>query len=164
MPGITAEGITLRKGDATEDENGNVVVRMQASAGAIVGDYWLDAGRDFVVVKYVESANGRAAVTAEIDYKEDKDIGWIPSSWHARFENGAFALSGKIDTYELNPEVPESAFTIDYPEGTMVFFRDDGYRAILGPNGRRRVITPEESASGFSYEGLLSELSADSSD
>lgn len=164
VPGVTADGITFRNGDATEARNGNVVVRMQAASSPVVGDYWLDAGRDFVVVKYAESANGRATVTLEIDYKADEDIGWIPRSWKARFENGAFSLSGNVDTFELNPEVPDSDFRIDYPEGTMVFFRDEGYRALLGPNGRRRIITPEESASGFAYEELLSELSADSSD
>ncbi|KAA5546927.1 hypothetical protein FYK55_00435 [Roseiconus nitratireducens] len=164
VPGITTEGLRLREGNANEDDREHLIVRTLAGPGEVVGEYWLDPERDYVVEKYVELANGRATMTLKIEYEKDTTIGWIPHSWKGSFENGSFSISGRTERYELNPEIADSDFDIDFKEGTMVFLRDDGVRALYGPNGRRRIITPEESAAGFSYEELLSELTGGAGD
>lgn len=121
----------------------------------LTGIYWVDPKRNFSIVRYVEKIRGIPAFELNIEYQPDPIVGWVPSAWNAALANERFATLDRILRYEINPKFTEADFKIEFPEGTIVFDRDLGYRYLLLSNGKKRKITPEESVNGFQYKELI---------
>lgn len=117
--------------------------------------YWVDPNQNFSIVRYVEKFQGRPTLELNIEFKFDAKTGWIPSTWNAALAKEQFAIRDRLLRFQINPQVSEADFRIDFPEGTIVFDRDLGYRYLCLPNGKKRKITPEESVNGFRYKDLL---------
>lgn len=126
------------------------------------GDYvrsvWVDNARDFVPVRYVSGPRGRTSIQIDISYSNDPRYGWIPTSWNIALMDAHGGIEESWDTrsvkYELNEIIPDSAFQLAFPPGTMV--RDSiakGNYLVL-ENGEKRPVLPGE-YTGKNYEELL---------
>ncbi len=154
-PDLSSEKLHVVDSGVLVNGHSCLVVERSDLTVSTTGLYWVDEERGFSILRYVEKSREKATLELNIDYKKDPQIGWIPSTWDAAFVNGNFSVRGRLVRYELNIDVPDSVFVIDFPEGTIVFDRDLGYNALWLPDGKKRIITPEESASGFKYQDLF---------
>jgi hypothetical protein len=85
---------------------------------------WLDPARDFIPLRYQSWVYGDNSVRLDIDYRQDEELGWMPTSWEMTHLN----LDGDLSTTNscrvtkaaVNLEVPESEFRVAFPAGTFV--------------------------------------------
>lgn len=154
VPALSPDGMRVRAEDVVLNGHRCAVVEMQYDVSPLGGMYWLDLDRAFLVLRYNETVNNKTTMELNIDYREEPEIGWVPSTWNAAFTNGSYSVSGKLHSFEANPKISRTDFDLEFPKGTVVFDRDAGIRSLILENGSQRIITPEESASGFTYEEL----------
>jgi hypothetical protein len=102
----------------------------------IVKKYWLGIDKDHNVLRFESQS-----LACDIDYRKDAKHGWAPSQWRLTFSG---VLRGPHDEwtyevldYELNVPIPDDAFEVDFPVGTLVqdAIEDRRYR-IGGDKGR----------------------------
>ena len=85
---------------------------------------YVDTERDHIPLRYTELVGGQLAVQVDIGYTQDSNEGWVPSHWNCVMLSGSkdirFASKGKVLSYSINEDFPESTFEIDFPVGTLV--------------------------------------------
>lgn len=131
------------------------------------GDYarsiWVDAARDFVIVRYAVAMKGREFEVDEVVYDEDRTIGWVPRSWRSTGWNQGAGGTWKFRSlrnasmvnYEINPTVDNAVFRPSFPPGTMVtdYRTDEEY--LVKSDGTSRPILPLEREREVSYEEIV---------
>jgi hypothetical protein len=114
--------------------------------------YWVDPKRSFLPLRYSRVFLGETVDQNDIHYTQDKDLGWIPTSWDLIrfFPTGSEAgksgskfshtESGKVTEYKINSPIPESTFQLDIPPGTWVHdsIRKESY--FVREGGKRRPV------------------------
>jgi hypothetical protein len=86
---------------------------------------YLDAERDFVVVRMTTVVAGQPRWQLDVTYRQDPEIGWVPSAWDYLIRIGNATEpheSGRynVTKHEINLELSESEFDIVFPPGTRV--------------------------------------------
>lgn len=84
---------------------------------------YLDPAREYVPLRFESVLNGKLHAQVDMTYARTEPPAWVASSWrsvlyagdriHAQSQND-------LEKVVLGPEIPDSAFTIDYPPGTRV--------------------------------------------
>lgn len=123
-------------------------------------DFWLDPRRDFIVRRMVRTYGAAYPdATLDISYRQDSSSGWTPSGWRLVTQGGAPAVReqrlAKVTRTAINEEVPQSAFHIDFPPGTIVRNLKTGDNQLVKEDGESRAITKQEIARGAKYEEYL---------
>ncbi len=121
---------------------------------------YLDCERDFVVLRRTTAFRDELRWQGDVSYKVDAEIGWIPNAWEYVFRAGEdrhVQESGRcrLINYELNVEMADDEFDIEFPPSTRVF--DDTKEKLIqyvvmedGKPGRQIY-----DANGPTYEDLL---------
>jgi hypothetical protein len=128
----------------TEEIEGRpcVLLEWQDDERPYSGRYWVDVERGCSMVRYIEVFRGKPVAHLNIRHKEHAKLGWVPAKWDAAFNNGQFAINGELLSITLNPELPDSRFELEYPEGTVLFDRDMGRRHRMLSDGRKGEVVP----------------------
>lgn len=120
---------------------------------------WVDRDRSFVPLRYVRSRKGVVRTQVEISYSQDKEYGWVPTSWniatlHEKTHSIQSSWSATVTQYTFNQPIPDATFQLTYPPGTWVhnYVTDEEY--IVREGGDVRPILPGE-FDGSNYEQLL---------
>lgn len=62
--------------------NANCIeVEYRAANSPLSTHFWLDANRDFVVVRYVTQRDSKPVTTMNVQYRKDDRLGWVPANW-----------------------------------------------------------------------------------
>lgn len=154
VPGLTRDNLQIVATDI--DFNGRrCIVLERRDETPQIGVFYVDPQRDYAIVGYHSQTGDRLTLTLTITPKFDRQIGWRPAQWDCEFANGRFKVSGVLLQCKVNVDLPPETFTVDFPRGTLLFDRDEGARSLILGEGKRRIITPEESAGGFRYQDLF---------
>lgn len=128
--------------------------------------YWIDPERDYSIVRMTRGKGSQTFTQMEVKYRHDAGVRWVPSGWNiSTIVDGWLTLTdGKTATdvkYEINREIPKTAFKFDFPPGAEVYDRRTKPKVsyIVQANGAQRVITAEERNRGASYAELLTTAS-----
>jgi hypothetical protein len=128
-----------------------------AQSGGVAYAYWIDPKWDFVIVRETCAVDGTPRWQANVDYATDPELGWRPVGWRflRTLPSGELVSSRTcvVDSFMLNPPIGADAFTIDFPEGTIVSDLITNQKYAIR-NGDKRLITREESM-GASYEQIM---------
>lgn len=130
--------------------------------------YWVDSTRDYIVLRIVYGRMGKPPIySTDIDYHLDAASVWVPSRWHTIVTSGSATrvdsqLSVDNVVYTADNDIPDAAFTIEFPPGTAVVDRRSatdfapGERFIVRQDGSKRMVTNEELSRGARYADLVS--------
>jgi hypothetical protein len=123
-------------------------------------EVWVDPGRDYVVVRYVVSLDGKPSYQMDLKYVPDEKLGWLPNSWKVERwlpagEQLFETVAAQVTSLEIDPKIDEEEFRPPFPAGTLVRDARDDIDFIVLPDGRQRFITKEERQQGAKYETLL---------
>ncbi len=139
-----------------------IVLRQERGANNLVDIVWVDAAREFVPVRFVNSSKeGIVSLQVDISYAKDANYGWVPASW--KFSkmgpNGGIDWSWGTNAikYKLNEAIAESTFQMNYPSGTFVHDSVTKEQYILLDNGQKRPVAQSE-LRGKGLIGLHNEL------
>lgn len=79
---------------------------------------YLDAEREYLLLRYEMLFSGRAGVKVDAKYERTDPPVWVPSSWVASI--GGERSENQVTEVELGIPVPDETFTIIYPPGAKV--------------------------------------------
>ena len=131
-------------------------MQLQQPASTGVSQLWVDPSRHFVIPRYVVTNKGKVIYQIDVDFIEDAQAGWVPSSWKvvANLPSGEMRSSArsKIIKYEINPAIPANHFDIAFPLGAHMENFVTGETYIIKKDGSKRQI--ERAELGLTYEQL----------
>lgn len=137
--------------------DGRPCLILRQRTGDSVQTVWVDAGREFVPVRYLSERGGVTSFQVDVSHSKDAKYGWVPTSWSIALleKDGAISESwdAKVVKYELNETIPESTFQLDYPPGTMVHDSTTKEDYLVLENGGKRPILRGE-YTGTNYDEL----------
>jgi hypothetical protein len=105
--------------------DGRNCVALEWSHGENCERFYVDSEHDYVIVRNESSTKNRVSFREDINYKYDKEFGWIPMSWSStlyRAEDGHVRTAGRAVLLEFafNREISDAEFDFELPEGTEV--------------------------------------------
>lgn len=103
-------------------------------------EYWLDPGRDWVIVRFA-SVTPNGGTRLDIRYQPDPVAGWMPKTWEFHHREGGQQICADqyhVEDMAVNAPVAPSDFTITFPVGTVVY---DGRKA--GQDGETYTVADE---------------------
>ena len=144
---------------STEPLNEYVVYSEQGASRPLKHVFWLDPKRNFLVVRFELHDQRRTGLLRQTDfeYQEDPDHKWQLSGW--KFQsfslNGTLdkTISAKVTKLEINPDLPDSEFTISFPEGTYVDNLREGRNYVIKQGYVKRFVSDVEGHLG--YDALM---------
>jgi hypothetical protein len=153
---ISQMDATGREAEIQNRQGQELALRYPASA--LVDHVWVDPHRDFALLRYETTDNGKLMFQVSIGYQRDPQGEWVPSGWDIVTQNldGGLQMStqSKVVEYALNPAVPADRFDITFPPGTDMRDFAKGRDYIVTDRGER-PITPKERGH-LSYEQIVS--------
>jgi hypothetical protein len=123
---------------------------------------WLSRDRDFVIVRadMFNPKSGEVATRYDIEYVENNDIGFSPSSWtiHTFRDAGQidYLVTAEVTHFELNADTNLDDFKLEFPVGTYVIDTRNSKETwfIQRSDGQKRIVLDSEIMAG--YDKLLS--------
>lgn len=93
-------------------------------------EFWLDPGRDWVLVRETYTDPKVIYSQLDISYEPNSACGWVPMGWEFRhMVHDAVPVCVQkfvVSKYSLNEAIPESEFTLRFPAGTRVRDQREG--------------------------------------
>lgn len=149
-PGVTESPLTgLQPGHAVEEIDGDRCREYTepGSPGTQVR-YWLAPTKGYVVRRARWSGARGVTKQTDVRYREDAAVGWVPSGWvTAEYTPDGRAVVTEtvtVTTARLNEPVPEDAFRVAFPPGTLVADAAAQKEYRVGPDGAWREVDPAE--------------------
>lgn len=138
-----------------------VLVEYPPEEGSELRDeYWLDPAHGYRAIRYQSYAGlTQPSTRLDIEYADDPDVGWVPIRWS---ETRTGMISGtsltNVAKYEINPEIPDEEFTLEFPIGTHVtdnrlYPKDD--RFVIQEDGYWRPVTRAERQGHATHAQLM---------
>lgn len=124
---------------------------------------FIDAERDFQVVRYLELDNEKVTVKLDVQLRHDPYVGWIPDSWDHVWctSEGLVILSSHSSLIEFiaNPDVSPSSFVFQPPAGTRVADLTSGEEQQYGilPDGTKGKAIRAAGRGDIRYDELMSQ-------
>ena len=123
--------------------------------------YWLDPGRDYAILRVVETRGGKPAVQVDVRYSDDDDSRALPAAWHAMTldENGdvsQFVQASRRGDWIKRPAQDET-FAVQLPPDTWVVDRAEQRSYIARADGSRLELNGREYEPGTSFAQLVSQ-------
>lgn len=121
-------------------------------------EYWLDPRRDYVCVRETTTIRDEPRSRTDIEYQEDKTLGWMVSSWQREsWRRGApeRTIRCAITEYSINKPLPDEDFQITFPPGTSLRDEDADKGYVILMDGQKSEITRNESSAARTYADLL---------
>jgi hypothetical protein len=126
LTGFDLSNCSLKDRDAIVDGTRCWIIidaQTKAHSGLSYG-LWLDPARGFIPLRYQSWVHGDNSIRLDIDYREDEEVGSMPTSWEMTHLN----LDGDLSTTNtcrvtdavFNADIPDSEFRVAFPAGTFV--------------------------------------------
>ena len=108
----------------------------------------VDPNREDIVVRWEMRQARSTPIAVSIEYRRDKDHGWIPSRWKrqlpGRNPNTNGSMESTVTQYAINEKFPGDTFALSSPPGTRVCnVSADG---LISPETSQGAGTAKESA------------------
>jgi beta-lactamase regulating signal transducer with metallopeptidase domain len=104
---------------------GNVhCIKLQQNVNNHFETCWVDPKRDYVVVYWERRIADRPARSVAIEYRQDREHGWLPWRWTCEVAGNAgqrSSIEATVTQYTINEPFHEYPFGKSYPPGTQVF-------------------------------------------
>jgi len=85
---------------------------------------WVDPKREYIVLRWQQRQGEAAPVTLSIQYRTDKQHGWIPWRWERQLPGHTADFEGNaefvVTSYSLNEKSPDNTFRPVAPSGAHV--------------------------------------------
>jgi len=93
--------------------------------GELLETCWIDPDRDDVIVRWEIGRPGTALFWASIDYRKDRDHGWLPAGWKTNLWSVADqpnegVLKATVTKLAINETFPPDTFATAFTEDTIV--------------------------------------------
>jgi hypothetical protein len=97
-------------------------VKLQMPRDDVTDNLWVDPGREDLILGWERLRNGRFSEFVSIDYRNDKEHGWVATGWTTTdHSNGANRpIVDTIASFKINDAYPKDAFAPAFPPGTAV--------------------------------------------
>lgn len=147
MGGFSDEGWSVATQEAFVGDSRCLV--LERVRDGLQQQIWIEPERDFVPLRLIQKAEGEERVRFTCSYQDEKDDGWIPSSWEiVVFDRGHLineSAQGRMVRYEINPRLDIHDFSFEFPPGTEV--TDHVQKKVYIPldGGGRRYLNEGES-------------------
>jgi hypothetical protein len=128
--------------------------------------FWVDAERDWNVVRITVSTDDQVETQTDISYKQDDKCGWIPSAWSYIWIRGQSLVESSESTvtgYSINPPLAANAFEIVFPPGALIYDETQGSELgnwrqyLVREDGSVRIVSPADVRNNVTYEQLIAE-------
>jgi hypothetical protein len=107
----------------------------------------VDTNRDDVVVRWEIRRARSTPVSVAIEYRRDKDHGWIPSRWKrqlpGRNPNTNGSIESTITQCTINEKIPGDTFALSSPLDTRVC--DVSAEGLISPDAGQSAVSAKES-------------------
>jgi hypothetical protein len=120
---------------------------------------WVDAERQYVPLRYLETHLPRTLGEGSISYSHDDKFGWVPRSWSIAFGFTAggiprYTEKAVVARYKFNEKLSDVAFQLDPLPNSYVnnYIANEQY--IYRGDGTKRPILPGE-YNGKNFDELL---------
>ena len=113
-----ARGMLKHDGQSCQILRGNPVNAPLAASD----EYWVDAARRGIVLRYVRYSQQKPAIRLDVRYRQAQEA-WVPSEWtvtYSRKERVSRIYRLAVESYEPVPNTPESTFTLPIKPGMIV--------------------------------------------
>jgi hypothetical protein len=144
------------------DAQGECLVLTRALQGGVKHTLWIDPKDEYLPVRWQMAMQGHTGVQLRLLYAREGAERSVPSGWERTIyaqpaEGEAIGTvqdesRAHVTAYAFNKAIPASDFDVDLAAGTWVTDERSGEDYILREGGRKRIITREELAAGYSYE------------
>lgn len=119
---------------------------------------WVDATRDYVIVRCLDTNGDQTTLKLDVQFTRDKVHGWLPTGW----DYVAYNVQGKltslvkamVTSYEINTPIEASEFDIVFPPGTSVIDDKSNQHYVIKSDGVPRPILRQDL--GASHQQLMS--------
>jgi hypothetical protein len=123
---------------------------------------WLDPDRDFLMVRYATTTNGKPSFQLTFTDFRHGDNGWVPIGWTWTTSNEADgsvlkSVTTSVREFALNEPIDPKEFELEFPVGTWVngpWKGEQTVEYIVQPGGEKRMIRREELRQGATYDQL----------
>jgi hypothetical protein len=113
------------QGQAQYQGKGCMVIRTfpaRSGESKSFSEFWIDPTRENLVLRHLDYLNDHPSTDSQITYQQSR-VGWLPLSWARNiYINPRIALvfRYKVDSYEINPRIDASTFSIGMRPGMTV--------------------------------------------
>jgi hypothetical protein len=123
-----------------------------------VEDFWVDAARGDVVVRWDCQAPKKAECSASIESQQESDGEWIPCRWTAKLgpaKNPWGIAENTMTAFATNAVYPPDARRVALPEGTVVFDRRIKEQYTIGKDDSRTHVSKFDSPKSLKIYEVL---------
>lgn len=153
-PGLSNDQVSTRTGTI----DGKPCVIASWTARGILREIYLDATRDAVPLRFTVNKPKKFDAQWDLQYSVD-DAGFVLRGWKFVRSDAkghiVHARTAKVLQWNVNRNIDDSTFDIQFPVGTYITDRVTGENYILKEDARKRHVSAKEWASGATYETLL---------
>jgi hypothetical protein len=100
---------------------------------------WVDPARDNLIIRWERILQERATASLSIDYKRDKQHGWLPTQWLETFPWSS-GDSATVIRIAINEQYPVSTFRLTFPPGTEVYDRKLSQHYLIAADGSKTQV------------------------
>jgi hypothetical protein len=131
--------------------------------------YWVDPRRDWIVIRMETYYARKLASRIDVQYAEAPDANWVPQAWtHSLYRDAQLTetSTATVLNTETDAELPNSAFVVEFPTGTLVTDRLNSKPVVylVRANNGKRIVTPEERRHRLQYERYINTESGEAVD
>jgi hypothetical protein len=128
--------------------------------------FWVASEQGMAIVRYVSYFQDRVENQAEITFRKDDILGWIPAKWSAVRMGGKGAqvldsCAMVLERCEVNLAVPAGTFDVAFPAGTEVIDYPKRKTFLVKPGGSWREIQEIERQRKASHSQLMATTSGE---
>lgn len=92
--------------------------------------FWVAEQRGYPILRYSSSDGVREVTRVEVEYKDDAKYGPVPIRWTiSSYDNKGLlrrTFTASVDSFEMNPSIPEEAFQMQFPPTAIISDQRDG--------------------------------------
>jgi hypothetical protein len=109
---------------------------------------YLDAERDYILLRQIVLREQQPSWQIEVRYQQDARVGWVPRSWEylilEREKQPLVAERYEVVQYALNPSLDDKEFELIFPPGTRVIDSRSGMEMqyVIRENGQPGLTVP----------------------
>ncbi|MEX2175044.1 MAG: hypothetical protein WD872_11825 [Pirellulaceae bacterium] len=155
---IGIDRLQVERQDEMVDGLRCVILKEALPDGLRARKYWVAPDREMGIVRYVGYFQDQVETEAEVAFKRDPKLGWVPDRWRvASFVDGALVTSAttQVASEQLNLAVAAATFDFTFPVGTQVNDRIAKRQYLVKPGRTNRVVLPIERTRGATYSELM---------
>ncbi len=149
---------TMTVGGLGRAPDGSDCLELTRDLNGAIQRFWVDPMREYSVVGYLLTVKDRPMTKIAIRYRNDSGHGWVLAAWElSSFQTDGrltYSTHAQVTQVELNIDLPNSEFDVEFPPGTLVTDEKSKTTYIVNADNSQRQIQPSEIQ--LSYDQLIS--------